>query len=217
MDDDRILSRLQSHFSVLRDALPASACQLIEAPSEATIFDVGQACEHYLLLTRGRISVKMLSRNGKSLLLYHVLPGQSCIITTSCLLGNERYPTFARTDTDIEALSIARAPFSRALDQSDAFRRFVFDGLGKRLADLMHRIEAVNYTSIESRLAAVLLARGTETNRLLITHEALAEEVGTAREVISRQLKKLETRGVLSLERGAIVLHDARILESLCE
>ena len=159
----------------------------------------------------------MLSRNGKSLLLYHVLPGQSCIITTSCLLGDEVYPTFADSDTEIEALSIAREPFTQALNESNRFRKFVFNGLSQRLADLMHRIETVNYTSIESRLATALLARDAVNNRLLITHETLAEEVGTAREVISRQLKKLESRGVLSLERGAIVLHDRPALKSLCE
>ena len=220
MNKNIILSRLQDHFPALCPALPSvpvSAYRLIEAPAGTRIFDVGGSCEHYLLLTSGRVSVKMLSNIGKSLLLYHVLPGQSCIITTSCLLGKAQYPTFAQADTDIEALGIPRVPFGQALDQSEIFRSFVFDGLGQRLADLMHRIETVNYRSIESRLASALLVRGDETPLLRITHEILAEEVGTAREVISRRLKALEDRGILSLERGAIVIHDNNTLRLLEE
>jgi CRP/FNR family transcriptional regulator len=150
-------------------------------------------------------------------LLYYVNPGQSCIITTSCTLGNTDYPTFGETETEVEALSVSRQMFSQALDQSNAFRKFVFDGLGQRLADVMHRLETVNFTSIDSRLANALLSRGLDSSRLEVTHEVLAEEFGTAREVVSQHLKKMETKGLLKLERGSIVLQDVEALDSLCE
>lgn len=220
MSQDTIRARLQMHFPALRNTLallPASAYQLIRVPAGTTIFDIGGACEQYLLLTEGKVSVKMLTKNGKSLLLYHVNPGQSCVITTSCLLGDAHYPTFGEAETEVEALSISRQMFGRALDQSSAFREFVFSGLGQRLADVMQRLETVNFTSIDSRLATALLSRGLESGQVKMTHEALAEEVGTAREVISRHLKKMETRGMLKLERGVIALQDIVALDSLCE
>ena len=142
----------------------------------------------------------MLAKSGKSILLYRVKPGQSCIITTSCLLGSAHYPTFGESETDIEALSIPHQAFSRALNLSGEFRQFVFDGLGQRLADVMQRLELVNFTSIDSRLATALLVRNPGSGQLQITHETLAEEVGTAREVISRHLKKMETKGLLLTE-----------------
>jgi len=220
MSQDAINTLLQKHFSALSAALPqlpATAYQIMRVPAQTTIFDIGGNCDQYLLLTKGKVSVKMRTKNGKSLLLYYVNPGQSCIITTSCLLGNAHYPTFGETETEIEALAISRPIFNRALDQSGEFRKFVFDGLGQRLADVMQRLETVNFTSIDSRIATTLLARGQPTGRIELTHEALAEDVGTAREVISRHLKKMQANGLVELERGSIVLRNTTGLGSLCE
>jgi CRP/FNR family transcriptional regulator len=220
MSQDLIHSRLRAHFPTLSDALPdlpAASYQLIKVPANTTIFDIGGECEHYLLLTAGTVGVKMLAKNGKSILLYRVYPGQSCIITTSCLLGNAHYPTFGETETDIEALSIPHKLFSQALDRSSEFRKFVFDGLGQRLADVMQRLETVNFTSIDSRLATTLLAHNTGSGQIDITHEALAEEVGTAREVVSRHLKKMETNGLVKLGRGTVLLENTDALTALCE
>jgi CRP/FNR family transcriptional regulator len=220
MTQDTVHSRLQAHFPALCRTLPylpTSAYQLINAPANTTIFDIGGACEQFLLLTAGKIGVKMLAKNGKSILLYRVNPGQSCIITTSCLLGNARYPTFGETETDIEALSIPGQAFTQALDESNEFRKFVFNGLGQRLADVMQRLESVNFTSIDSRLAIALLSRRRNAKRIEVTHESLAEEVGTAREVVSRHLKKMEAKGLLQLERGTVVIKNVVELDALCE
>lgn len=218
MQTEPVLELLQSLFPSLyaaRNEVPASTYQLIEAPAGATVFDVGGACENYILLTAGLVSVRMLARNGRSVLLYRVEPGQSCVITTSCLLGNESYPSYGEADTPIRALSISRSRFNRALNESETFRRFVFDGLGQRLADLMARLEHLNFSSIDSRLAAALLDNSRGRNRVEITHEKLADEVGTAREVVSRHLKQMETAGLIQLERGAISLANPAGLEKL--
>lgn len=220
MSQDSIQSQLQNFFPVLYSALaevPAEAYQLIQVPAATTVFDAGGACEQYLLIIEGSVAVKMLTKNGKSVLLYRVNPGQSCIITTSCLLGDSRYPSFGETETQVQALAIPRHIFTRALDESRLFRRFVFDGLSQRLADVMQRLELINFTSIDNRLAAALLARSETTTLIKATHEALAEEVGTAREVISRHLKKLESQGLLKLERGAIIVKQRARLLTLCE
>jgi CRP/FNR family transcriptional regulator len=220
MPQDPVLSRLQTHFPALSKALPAlpaSAYQLINAPAGTTIFDIGGECEQFLLLTKGSVAVKMLAKSGKSILLYRVRPGQSCIITTSCLLGNAHYPTFGETETDVEALCIPHHAFSQALNQSKEIRQFIFDGFGQRLADVMQRLESVNFTSIDSRLATALLTRNPGSSHLQITHETLAEEVGTAREVVSRHLKKLETKGLLKLGRGTVNLVDLNKLQALCD
>ncbi len=220
MSQALIQSRLQSHFPTLYKALPevpASAYQLMQVPIDTTVFNIGGACEQYLLITQGTVGVKMLTKNGKSVLLYRVTQGQSCIITTSCLLGDSHYPSFGETETPVEALGMPHAVFSRAIDESKIFRQFVFDGLGQRLADVMQRLELINFTSIDSRLASALLVRAEQSPLIQVTHEALAEEVGSAREVISRHLKKMEEKELLGLERGSIILKNRDELSKLCE
>ena len=220
MSESIIKSRLKTHFPVLYRAnaqLPLTEYTLMSAPINTTLFDVGSACEQYLLLTEGLVSVKMLSKTGKSVLLYRLKPGQACIITTSCLLGNTNYPTFGESQTDIEGLSMSRQAFRVALNESDIFRQFVFESLGQRLADVMQRLESINFSSIDSRIASTLFARKEDSQAITITHESLAEEVGTAREVVSRHLKNLENNGIISLERGTIILKDAKKLLNLCD
>ena len=109
MPQDSIQSQLQNYFPALYSALPevpADAYQLMQVPAATTVFDIGGACEQYLLIIEGSVAVKMLTKNGKSVLLYRVNPGQSCIITTSCLLGDSRYPSFGETETQVQALGI---------------------------------------------------------------------------------------------------------------
>lgn len=220
MQNAEIKSRLERYFPSLYDALPelsVSAYRLMQVPANTTIFDVGSPCEQYLLLTKGTVSAKMYSKSGKSILLYRIEPGQSCIITTSCLLGNTNYPTVGETETDCEALGISKPEFTKALNQSALFRKFVFDCMGQRLSDVMLRLETVNFTSIDSRIANALLSRQKDSPRIRLTHESLAEEVGTAREVVSRHLKSLETQNLIKLERGEVILKDTKALAVLCE
>jgi len=215
-----VTERLQQHFPSLSkasDQLPTSAFTLATLPESTPVFGVGDACENYLLVTAGTVRVNMLTRGGKHLLLYRVTAGQSCIITTSCLLGHARYPTFAKTETEVEALVLPQADFQQALDHCSEFRSFVFDGLGQRLADVMARLEAINFTSVDSRLAETLLVFDQQAMLQQITHDRLAEEIGTAREVVSRHLKKYEKAGLIQLSRGAISVIDSAGLRVLSE
>lgn len=220
MPQAAIEHRLKAHFPELikhpADSL-TRLFSLIQVPAHTRVFDVHSPCEYYLLLTEGLISVKMRSRSGKAIMLYKVEPGQSCIVTTSCLLGNTVYPTFAEADTDIEAISLPARAFKQALDQSDAFRSFVFKSLGQRLADVMQRLEAVNFTSIDHRLAESLLRAAGNNDEANLTHEQLAEEIGSAREVVSRHLKKLESQQLIQLARGAIHILDVAGLNALID
>ncbi len=215
-----IKERLQHYFPALHnlsDSLPASAFNLAQLPENTPVFGVGDACENYLLVTAGSVRVTMLTHGGKQLLLYRVTAGQSCIITTSCLLGRAKYPISAETEKDVEALVLSQHHFRQALDQSSGFRDFVFDGLGQRLADVMARLESINFTSVDHRLVAALLASDKEADLKQITHDQLAEEIGTAREVVSRHLKKYETQGLIKLSRGAIRVVDKDKLARLCD
>ncbi|MEE9448102.1 MAG: Crp/Fnr family transcriptional regulator [Arenicellales bacterium] len=220
MTHDIITQRLHTFFPTLHAALPqlpASIYQLVTVPSNTTIFDIGSQCEQYLLLTQGSVNVKMTTKNGKTISLYRVTAGQSCVITTACLLGNQHYPSTGESETDIEALSVSHTDFNHALAKSVPFRQFVFDSLGHRLSKMMARIETINFTSIDNRVASTLLSLSETSPQINITHEAFAEEIGTAREVVSRHLKKLEAKHIIEMHRGQILIKDIKQLNALCD
>ncbi|HHM06019.1 MAG TPA: Crp/Fnr family transcriptional regulator [Gammaproteobacteria bacterium] len=191
--------------------LMATARPLV-APADAVVFSPGTPCQSYLLVLQGSVRVSLSAENGREIVLYRVRAGESCILTTSCLLGATRYPAVGITETETTALSLPLAAFNRALEGSAAFRRFVFARLGERLAAVIARMEEVAFRSIDSRLAAALLAFSEATPELRLTHQSLATELGTAREVISRHLKRFEEQGWVRLGRGTITVLDRAAL-----
>ena len=158
--------------------------------------------------------MQLTSESGREITLYRIGPGGSCILTTSCLLSNEHYPAEAIAESDVDAVAIPMTVFREALENSQFFRQFVFDGFSSRLTNVIRKIEQISFTSIDTRLAALLLEleeRGIEK----ITHQDLAVELGTAREVVSRHLKRFESEGWVELGRGRITVTDRAHIESM--
>lgn len=181
-------------------------------PTGQPIFHAGDSCNSFLLLLGGEIRVHLTSASGREVTLYRIRPGGSCILTTSCLLGNDHYPATAVAETEVTAALVSSADFKRALRESDVFREFVFDGFAHRLSRVIERIEEIAFSPIDSRLAAALLNAAIEER---VTHQQLAVEIGTAREVVSRHLKHFETRGWVSLGRGKVEIRDTERLRQV--
>ena len=148
------------------------------------------------------MKAQIISPDGREILLYHVCSGDSCVLTTSCLLGDNNYPAEGYTETEVSAFAIPANIFHRCLEQSTFFREFVFRNFSQRLADVIKRMESISFGSIDQKLASALLASGETTLRK--THNELALELGSAREVVSRHLKRFESYGLLTLSRGSI-------------
>ena len=186
----------------------------VRLQAEQFIFRPGDACESFLILLDGQIRVQLISEEGKEVTLYRIGPGGSCVLTTSCLFSSEHYPAEAIAESDIEALAIPVASFQSALEGSQWFRRFVFDGFSSRLTSVIQKIEQIAFTGIDVRLAGVLLEldrKGVEK----ITHQDIAVELGTAREVVSRHLKRFESEGWVRLGRGQVSLVNRPQIEAL--
>jgi len=211
----------QTHFPQLAtQADPAlarlrSQARLVELPPGQAVFHAGGTCESYLLMIDGRVRVQVIGEGGREVVLYRVLPGQSCVMTTSCLLAGESYPAEGHTETQAQAFAIPRKAFEEALDTSPAFRRFVFGNLGGRLAEVILRMESVVFQPIDRRLAECILARAGSAPAIAATHQDLAAELGSAREVVSRHLKRLESQGLVRLGRAAVEIADRPRLEGL--
>ena len=188
----------------------------VQVSGGTALFRDGGPCEAYLLVVEGTVRVQKIAPNGREIVLYRVGAGETCILTTSCLLARRNYPATGIAETDVQGVAIPAAAFRHALATSDPFREFVFAEYGRRIADLIVLVEEVAFGRLDVRLAQRLLShvRGTDSV-IRTTHQDLAAELGTAREVVSRQLKEFERRGWVGLHRGRIELMDRPSLQAL--
>lgn len=200
----------------VRDTLVARA-RRTHVPAGTVIFGPGQDAADLLLLLEGTVRVQQVSDSGREIVLYRVHGGESCVMTTACLLAYEDYAAEGIAETDVDAVLIPRQVFDEMMATSPTFRSFVFSAYSKRITDLFLVIDEIAFQRMDLRLAQKLLdlARGADTVKA--THQRLATELGTAREVVSRQLQEFQRRGWIAQSRGTIALRDAAALRAFTE
>jgi len=187
---------------------------IISVPKSTVIFGPGKAPENLLLLLAGTVRVQQTSESGREIVLYRVSAGESCVLTTACLLAYEDYLAEGIAETDVQAVAIPRGVFDKLIAESDVFRRFVFSAYSRRITDLFLVIEEVAFQRMDIRLAQKLLGMRSEGGTVKTTHQKLAAELGTAREVISRQLQEFQRRQWIEIGRGEIRVKDRGALEA---
>ena len=180
-----------------------------QIPANHTLFSLGDECKHYVIVDSGIVRIELLSTTGQQLLLYRIGEGQSCVMTTSCLLGKSRYFAQATSETPVSLLMIPQSDFRSLLVESTEFRDFVFNGFSERLSALIERTAELATNTVDQRLAAALLANSQQPGYSVnLTHEQLAIEIGSVREVISRRLAAFENWGLVKRHRGHIDILD---------
>jgi len=189
--------------------------RVVSLPAGQTVFRGGDECHNYLLVLEGCVRVQMTAESGREIVLYRVDPGETCVLTTACLLAHEAYSAEGTTETAVRAATIPAGVFHELLGRSPVLREFVFTTYGTRIADLMLLVEEVAFKRIDLRLARFVTERADPAGNLEATHQAIAVELGTAREVVSRQLKEFERKGLVELSRGRISLRDRDALLAL--
>ncbi len=191
----------------------ATHAQTIDAPAGTRLFGHGMACTQFVMLKSGSVRVQTVSENGRMIVLYRVSPGEICTMTTSCLLGDVPYAAEGIAETDCQLSALSRATFEELIVQSAPFRHFVFAAHGKRLVEVMQLFEDVTFQRIDVRLAKYLL--NAPQDGLIATHQDIAHELGSAREVVSRCLKEFEHRHHVRLQRDRIDVLDRAALHLL--
>jgi CRP/FNR family transcriptional regulator len=189
----------------------ASGLRPVAVPAGTVLFADGTACHSFVLLLEGSVRVQKVAETGREIVLYRVEPGQTCVLTTNCLLAEGLYGADGVAETALRGFTLAPGVFQSLLAASAVFRRFVFSAYATRVSDLLMLIEEVAFGRIDQRLAHHLLSRAVVTDPdgtavVMATHQDLAVELGTAREVVSRQLKDFERRGWVALARGRVSL-----------
>lgn len=164
-------------------------------------------CGYLPLVLKGEARVYKMSDEGRELTLYPILPGDSCILTASCIMNNIVFPANAVAVTDVEAMLVPSRDVRHWLAVYPDWSRYIFSLLSRRLVDVISLVEEVAFQRMDVRLARYLADAATADPVIRKTHEAIATDLGTSREVVSRLLKELEYKDVLSLSRGAITIH----------
>ncbi|MBI3093921.1 MAG: Crp/Fnr family transcriptional regulator [Rhodocyclales bacterium] len=190
----------------IRDSL-----QTMTIPSGTVVFDERQPCRGFPFVLEGTIRVAKCSGSGRELPLYRVLAGESCIITSSCLLGHADYNARGVAEGATTLALLPRPLFDEMLGEP-AFRDFVFALFSERMAELMQLVEEVAFRKLDQRLAALLLGKGRLVHA---THQQLADELGSVREMVSRLLKGFAEQGLVRLGREQVEVLDAAGLRKM--
>ncbi len=183
----------------------AAAGQVVELPRGHQIYWQGDACQGIAFLLSGAIRVYKCSENGREISLYEIVPGETCILNASCIIGRQGYPANAITLADCRALLIPAATFRSLMAAHEPLRIFIYALLGQRLAEIMELVEEVAFRRMDERLRDYLLEKSSD-GVLRATHQTISNDLGTSREVVTRLLRDLEQRGEVHVSRNEISL-----------
>lgn len=191
----------------------------MQAPAQSIMFSGNEPCNNFILILEGTIRIYQTATDGREMTLYRVNAGDICVLSLNSMLQNQSFNAVAETDTPVSCLVMSAGDFHDAMNGSETFRNFVITTLTERLCEAMHLIQNTAFNHLNMRLACMLgsLFERNQGEVLHITHQELAHELGTTREVVSRILKEFEKNDCVRLSRGKIELASAQGLEWFSE
>lgn len=184
-------------------------------PAGKDVFVEGDRVDGIALLISGVVRVYRIGENGREITLYRFGLGESCILSANAIFNQRAFPAIATVEEDAEAAMIPAETFRGWLKRYDPWRDFIFNLFAQRLASIMEIVDEVAFQRMDVRVAAFLLARAGIQNPLRVTHQEIAAELGSSREVISRLLEDFARRGYISVSRGEVQVLDPDGLETL--
>ena len=190
-----------------------AAAEPMRVPAGTVLFDENDPCQGFPLVLEGEIKVSRHSSDGRSLELYRVVPGELCLVSSASLFRSSPVSAQGLTTRSSTLLLITPSTFVQWLE-TPVFRNDILGLFAERMADLTGLIDAVAFQRLDQRLAASLLGRG---QHLALTHQQLANELGTVREMVSRLLRRFEREGWVELAREHILIRDSRALRAVAE
>jgi len=200
--------------------LPAAAraqgletTRLAKLPNRAWFYRQGQRLDQFGLVGAGSIRVYRVGESGREITLYHVRAGETCLVNLLSVFLNRETCASAQAEGAVTAALLPGDVVRAWIRSSETFRAFVFDAMGQRLMDVMTLVEEIAFRKMDQRLAEYLRQRAAADSQIVATHEEIASELGTAREVVSRLLETFAHQGAIALGRGRIqVKHLGRVL-----
>ncbi len=220
MIDQEQFQTIAQTLPVLQRAEPELArkiqqtAYLARIPAGQNVFDAGDSVDAIPLLISGIVLVYQIGETGREVTLYRFRPGESCVLTANSILTKQFFPAIATVEEDAEALMIPAEAFDEWVRESDVWRDFVFDLVSQRLASVMSIVDDVAFRRLDKRVATFLLDRGRISNPISVTHQEIASELGSSREVISRIIEDFSSASLIRSARGSIEILDFDALDS---
>lgn len=183
-------------------------------PAGRDVFLEGDRVEAIALLISGVVRVYKIGETGREITLYRFGNGASCILTANAILSRKSFPAIATVERDAEAVMIPADTFRDWVRRFDLWREFVFDLFSQRLSTVMAIVEEVAFRRMDSRVASLLLNQAQAHNPLKITHQEIASELGSSREVVSRLIEDFVSEGSIRSGRGTVEVLDFELLKS---
>jgi CRP/FNR family transcriptional regulator len=220
MLDQEQYQRIARALPFLQRAEPQLARELQQSaffariPAGRDVFLEGDRVDAIALLISGVVRVYKIGETGREITLYRFGSGQSCILTANAILSQKTFPAVATVEKEAEAVMIPADTFRLWVSRYALWREFVFDMLSQRLSSVMAIVDEVAFRRMDARVASFLLDRSRRQNPTQITHQEIAAELGSSREVISRLLEDFAERGLIRASRGQIEVLDEAGLKS---
>jgi CRP/FNR family transcriptional regulator len=191
-------------FSVLENARKNG--RLVTFKQDSLLFQDGDTCNGLLLVTKGNIKVLKYSNEGKEAILYRVNSNNLCILSVSCLIGSNCYNAVGIAEDDLEGIFLTHESFSNLINSDKDFRSYIFSNFAFRISDFIQKLDDIIFKSLKDRLKEYIEAESRKSADAIVhkSHQELAVEFGTSREVVSRILKNLETESFIELNRQSI-------------
>jgi CRP/FNR family transcriptional regulator len=188
---------------LVRDLLQSGRSAVI--PQGRQIYSEGDACSAIAFVLSGEIRVYKVGQTGREITLYEIGPGETCILNASCILSEKSYPAHAASVSDVSLLLVPSTDFRGLVARYERMRDFVFTLLSERLSGVMELVEEVAFGRMDERLSDYLVEKA-ENGLIGATHQQIANDLGTSREVVSRLLKDMERKGNVRLSRNEVRL-----------
>jgi len=223
--DKTLEKQLQENFKFLQECNAKHYQEFLQTAFLAhlkkgqSICSQGSACEHLALILNGSARIYKLGENRREITLYRIGTGKSCILTASCIVSHQPFPAYAICEEDLDVILIPAGTLHRWMAESSAWRDYVFGLVAQRMADIISLVEEVVFRRVDRRIANYLLKRHQTNDKDTIqaTHQEIASDLGTSREVVSRILKDFEAHNLIKAARGSIELLDLANLEIKAE
>jgi CRP/FNR family transcriptional regulator len=220
MIDDQQLQRISLVLPVLKGATTQlirefqQVAFLTKIPTGHDVFLEGDSVDAIALLISGVVRVYKIGETGREITLYRFGHGESCILTANAILSQKSFPAIATVERDAEAVMIPADTFRDWVKRYDPWREFVFELLSDRLSMVMAVVDEVVFQRMDRRVATLLLNKSKIQHPIRITHQEIASELGSSREVISRILEDFSQKGVIEVGRGTVEIFDLEELTS---
>lgn len=191
----------------------------IKVQKGTVIHNGGMDCLGMLIIRSGQLRAYILSEEGREITIYRLFERDVCLLTASCVMPNIQFEIIIEAEKDSEVWVIPACLYKNLMEESLPLSNYSNDLISSHFSDLMFLMEQIMWKSFDKRLAAFLLeeSRLEDTKVLKITHEKIANHMGTAREVVTRMLRYFQNEGMVKLTRGAVEISDAKAMEKLAE